>query len=911
MRTSTAIKLIILGLVLLAIGVAIKVVGRYTDPERIRQAVQAGLEGVVEGHVSVASARLDFAGKLIAEGIAITLPGRQEPVFACPRVVVALDMSEILALRTVVREVVLIGPVLNLTYLEESGAWNFEALRARGEPTGEPAAGAAPPDIVLENAAVVVQDARLFGDDAPREYAGLYLTLRPDRAATRKWHVEGRVQDGPLAGTRVSGWFAGGGKPRFAFETSCSGLSADEAFWQQIPFGRRVWNDYRLEGGLALQGAVTSRSEGRVGYSFKVRLTQGGLRTKFFPARLSSVNGLLEITNTSVVIKDVTGVIPAEEFGQEAGEVPATQVRVNGAFQTAGGGGSCTVEATGLPLCRASIEAIPGVGPDLWERLRPAGRTRLTLTLTKPGPGEPMRFAAVAELRGVTLRPGELPLPLEQVSGTVVADSSGVRLRDLRGVIVQPDGGQGGASAAPFVVDGFVDRDRRDSVLSVRVRNLRTDEELVKAVPGVGGQIWETLRPEVNLDAAIVLRDAPDSDRMSYAALIECHGGRLGPQFLSMPLTDAAGTIRAEAGKVLVEHFTATIVTDEQAGGGTQTSSTVELRGTFEPQADRAEFYVTVRDLVLSEELLKAVPRVGERVWEEVQPQGVASLNGKVFYDGRDETPLHYFIDMDLRDVALLPKLLPVPIEAFSGQLLITEQRAISNDFTGITCGGDFNGALIVYYGAETELPSYGARASFNNLELARLVERLAGEETGVSGRLTGTVALGGMVGEPESTSGKGTIALTEGHLWQTPFFVKTLNVLHLGMPGDKKTPARGEMRFALRGDEVTIGAFDLTGGGLNISGYGAVWLDGRLGLTMVAIGAPEQGGGIPIVSPVVGWLLQAVESQLVRLDVSGTIQEPVFKSQVLSTITWPLASLRSVLFSPILGGKLEAPPQD
>ncbi|MCK4374956.1 MAG: hypothetical protein KAX19_06480, partial [Candidatus Brocadiae bacterium] len=101
MRTSTAIKLIILGLLLLAIGVAIKVVGRYTDPERIRQAVQAGLEGAVEGHVSVASARLDFAGKLIAEGIAITPPGRQEPVFACPRAVVALDMSEILALRTV------------------------------------------------------------------------------------------------------------------------------------------------------------------------------------------------------------------------------------------------------------------------------------------------------------------------------------------------------------------------------------------------------------------------------------------------------------------------------------------------------------------------------------------------------------------------------------------------------------------------------------------------------------------------------------------------------------------------------------------------------------------------------------------------------------------------------------------
>ena len=104
-----------------------------------------------------------------------------------------------------------------------------------------------------------------------------------------------------------------------------------------------------------------------------------------------------------------------------------------------------------------------------------------------------------------------------------------------------------------------------------------------------------------------------------------------------------------------------------------------------------------------------------------------------------------------------------------------------------------------------------------------------------------------------------------------------------------------------LRGEGYEV-IFELTGAGLSVSGYGTIETETReLDMTVVAIGAPE-GKGIPILSDVVGWLLKGIERQLVRIDVTGTTDAPKYTSQVLTKVTWPLRSLRTVLFSPILG---------
>jgi hypothetical protein len=282
----------------------------------------------------------------------------------------------------------------------------------------------------------------------------------------------------------------------------------------------------------------------------------------------------------------------------------------------------------------------------------------------------------------------------------------------------------------------------------------------------------------------------------------------------------------------------------------------------------------------------------------------MASVEARIHYANGAGRPLRYVVDMNLRDVSITPALIPLPINALAGQLLLNEDQAISNSFAGITCGGHFSGAAVVYYGGEGDLPSYGARLRFDQLDLSDLLECFTGERKDLSGRIMGVLDIGGIVGRESSRAGRGTLNLTEGHLWHTPLFAKLLPVLHLRIPTDGGASARGQMIYTLSGDQISVHEFELTGGGLNLSGYGTVWLDGRLKLTMVAVGAPKEGAGIPFLSPAFEWLMQAVERELLRLDVSGTLKEPVVQHRVLSTIAWPLTGLRGILLSPILGGR-------
>lgn len=1055
MRIRTAIRLFVWGLILLAIGVAIKLIGPQVSPERLRQAMSEELARATGADVSVASVRLGLNGVLHAKDVVITPPGQQTPLFSCPEILIALDKTELLRMRAVIERVALRAPVVHLLYLEDKGAWNFALLQVGRTAGSRPPKGLLRKGAVVDDGVVRVQHAPLFGDARARTYPGLRLQLRPTEPSGETWTLRGGIQGGLLADTRLSGWYRSGQAPQFALDINCQRLRANRDLWEEVPYGKFILSDYSPEGHVSVWATLCSGTEGSLDFSLRGVFTEGTAKTKYFPFRASSVNGTVEVTPTEVFIKDMTCVIPSTEFGALGPTPMPAQVRMNGVYHLPNRGGSFDISVMGLPVCQRVVESIPEVGQAVWERLKPTGRARLSVSLTEPPNGE-LQFTTVTDLEDGTLHPQELPFPLEQVSGTIVVDNGGLRLRNLRGVVV----GQGAAAAsvkptAPFSADGLVSFRGQESALSISVHGLRTDEKGVKSIPGVGPQLWGLLRPEVALDASVVLRDvldpkrmsysallevhsgrcrpalpaealgsegeageaprvagelpvtleqvngnvvvdtegvrlrdvrgmivqphpsegsqiqeapfsadglvdlqgrksslsvtvhnlqtnekivravplgdkvwqlfhpkvvadasvqlrdAPEAGRMAYSVLIELHGGRIEPQFCSIPLTDTIGTIKVDGAKVSIERFTATVDTGESAAEKReQTISTMDMRGKLDLEANQAELYVNAKDLTVTKNLLAAVPQVGAEVWQQAAPRGLASFTGKISYDGSEEDPLHYMLDVDLVDISLVPKFIPVPVDALSGKLLVTESRTVSNNFTGVTCGGRFQGSAVVYYGAAGEATSYGARVQYEQLELGELAKRAGGKETNVAGRLAGVIDVGGAVGQTTVTGGKGSVSLTDGRLWRTSFFLKLLPVLHLSMPTNQEAPLQGEMTFALAGNELKVREFELVGGGLNLSGYGTIGLDGKLNLTIVAVGAPEEGMGIPIVTPVVNLLLKAVERQLVRLDVTGPINDPIFEQRVLSKIAWPLTSLRSVLFSPILGGGTKPQPE-
>jgi len=905
MRVSTCLKLIVLGLLLIALGIALRVgVGlwRYhTSPEQLHALLYEQLTGALDAEVELGPVSLNREGLLCAEDLAIRLPGRPEPLFACRKVLIGLDKVQALRLRLVVEKVTVVEPRLNLSYSPTENRWNVEELRVKPGAGAEAPSGLLREGIVLEDGTVTVRSEPLFGDEAPRTYEGLHLVLQPERGM-RVWHAEGGLHGGRLSGTRLAGWVRAGPDSEFNLDVTSGRLQADEALWHLIPQGRTVWGDFAVRGLLACRGTVCQRSGEGVRFNFRVDVIKAALRTPFYPVGLTDAHGLVHITEQDLVVQGCTGAIPPDDLDASPPDAPPAQVRVSGSTSLSGGGGTFCIEALDLPLGRKTITGIPEAGPEIWRRLAPRGQARLLLTVCeRPGP-EPTSFAATVDLADATLNPPEFPLPLQRVGGTLVVTGQTVRLNNLTGLIVQDgDAPDSAPSAASFALDGLLDLRGESTRLKLTLDNLRANEELVKAVPGVGAGVWEMFRPEVVLDVTALLSDSPDKDEMSATVLLDLHGGTARPDFLPMPLHDICGSIRVEDGKVFLERITAVIDTDGASEDATGGRSVVELHGVVVPESEVADVYVTAGNLTLTESILSAVPTVGARVWEEARPKGTVSVSGRVRYDPQREIPVRFLLDVALQDVSVLPRFLPIPVDALAGRFLLTEEQAISNDFSGVTCGGQFQGAVVAYYGEGVELPSYGAQLQFSQVELGALIEALTGKETDITGRLTGALALGGLAGDEVSTAGKGTVALSEGRLWETPFFARMLSVLRLSAPPGDEATSRGEVSLVLSGDMIRVRNFELTGSGLNLTGFGEVMLDGRLDLTMVAIGAPEKGG-IPIVTPIMGWLLQFVERELVKLHVTGPIADPDFEATVLGKIASPLIALPRALLSPLLG---------
>jgi len=908
MKIATAIKCILLGLVLLAAGVGVKLFQHYTEPERLRRIALDAFAENVEAQLSLGNLRLGPGPSLHACQVDVTPPGGDVPLFSCAGVSVHLDTGRLLKLEPVPRKVVVSSPRLNLTYAEEEDAWNFQTIKIRPQPEKPP-----PPreflsdGMLLDDASISVLCRPLYDSDEPVTYDGLRLRITPDPEVQDRWSFEGDFVDGLLDGTRLSGWASGGDDGRASIRLTADAVSAGPELWQAVPFCTTVWDDFKVRGRLWFDARLDLGREGRLQTVVTARVSGGSVNTVLYPIPVHNVSGTVDVIDGHVQVHDATGLIAPSEFdGTDAVPAPV-RVRVNGDYPAGDGPSVTRVQVAGLPLCRSTIESIPEAGARIWEELRPSGLCDLDLTITvMPGESTP-QVVAVCDLQDATLRLNSVPLPLRNLCGRVKWDGAQLRLEGLSGSIAQPatDGGDA-ENLARVAVDGLYDPGHENTFLEVKVTGLRTSEDVLGAVPGLA-DLWDMLRPELAADVTVMLWDGPDGKGLRTKAVVRIHGGRARPRSAPLLLTDVTGTISVDdVGKITVEQLRAFLATEQLTPelGGTA-ASCIEVNGTLEPGAGRYEFYLEALNVPVSKELLTTMPEPGPTIWKAVQPSGIISFSGKILQGGSQDQRLSFFLDVDLKDLAGRLEALPVPLTGLTGNLLVSDRRCLSNSLTGIVCGGRFDGAAVIYYGPDRDSPSFGATLRFSQVDLTSLLEHLKGEKDEaqkVSGLLDGVVDLGGVLHGQLGTMARGRVTITEANLWQTPMFARMLPLLHLRVPGPEEAPGRGDVTFKLVGDQVIIEEFDFVGGGLNLTGQGVVGLDKSLDLTMAAVGAKDAGTGIPILSPLVGWFVRGIESQLFRIKVTGVLGDPKFKLKALSTITAPLTGISNLLLRPLLG---------
>jgi hypothetical protein len=916
MKFILSILCLLLGLLLLAAGVGIKVVQYYTAPEQLHQMAMEGFEeNVISGRLDLG--HLETYGLTMAQArdIALSPPEADTPVVSAPLAKVSLHPGQLLRGEFVPESVVIESPTLYVEYDPEAGQYNLERIRFKPpEPPVVVPDGLLRHGVVIQDATINLREPTLFRDAAVRTYTGVHLVVMPDPASADRWLIDGRISGAPLSGTRVSGFVYAGENTRMHLDIEADHLRVDEEFWNLVPEGHTIWRDYKLAGRASCDVSVDIR-DGETEFYVTARMEKGTANVTYYPMPLHSVNGTVLVTPESVQIEDATGLISTADQGGEPGLLPS-RVRVNGSYDF-DGRTLTRVEADNVLMTQRTIGSIPEAGERLWSRFQPAGRGSLDLVISTPG-GEAAQTMVSAEcrLRNASARvalqdpatdTNVQRVELDRLSGTITYGDTGVELGGLQAWVnvPQPHGEDvlPGRSRVRVLAEGLYDPEGSGTEVDVMVYDLQTNEALMTLTPELTS-IWEMLQPEVQVDLeASIYGDL--NEAVNARILADVHGGTIKTQSFPMALEQVMGSlsIRIKNGdtRIMVEEMKALLPSAVGDRGPMYRAGSLQAHGLADLGAEHYEFNFIASDVDLSRQLLMGLPGdMGEEVWDLTQPEGIISVSGRVMYDPRKEVPVRSFLDVNLMDVS--GQIKGLPITGATGHVLITEGRALSNQISGIVGAGRFQGAAVFYYGPEMTT-SYGATLSVTDVKVGQVLQNLTGEESGVEGLVQGTVDIGGVMGGATSPMIRGHVELSQGKLWETPLFTGLLPLLRLSVPGeDAQATGTGSAQFKYVRDQLIIDKFQYTGPTLNISGEGSIGPHEKLRLTLVAIGSKSEGGGIPVVSDVLGWFWTAVESQLFRVRVRGTLDNPEYNLQPLSGITAPLRDIGQFLTNPFLG---------
>jgi len=697
----------------------------------------------------------------------------------------------------------------------------------------------------------------------------------------------------------ISGLYDPGGT-RTRLTIDVRDVRVDQQLFASIPeLGPDLWKELGPEG-LADLSIRLDSAPGGDGLRFAAtgRLKGATVATPYFPAPIEGVSGDLEIGDELVTVTNARGTIRPEALDLDAAGALPVRVRLGGTFNLRTRELLIDVDAQDLPLCRKTVEAIPQAGSELWDDLLPQGPVDLSLRISVPG-DEEGSFTAGARLKGVKLNARQLPLPLENVVGELLISPHVVRFSDVTGVVPQE-----GGRAAYVGISGVYDMTGARTRVALDVRNLGVNEDLVHAMPGIGNELWDMLRPEGRVDATVLLHSAEGADGLTATGSVRILEGRALPKFFPVPVVEMSGDVQVDGTTVRFAGLSGKLVLDENGVAGVEPLGYVTIDGAMDVAARNGTFQLRVNNLSVCKEVVERVPGIGRELWQAVMPRGMAAVSGQLFYHGNSEPPVSYFLDVQMEDVSGRFSKPPLSLELASGHLIVTPQQIAASSVTGLVATGWFNAAAVVQLLPGHGQTSYSGTFEFRQVDFKRLVEEVTGKEYDVQGRLTGLVELRG---GGDGMTGSGSIELTDGRLWDAPFFATVSAVLGISIPKGGGFD-QGKVQFKILDDGYEIQSFQITSYDTELTGNGKVGKDGELDLIMVAATRPRPTW-IPFLGYAVRVVLAGVEKEIVKFHVTGPIGSPKLEPVAFKPLRKSVGALWDILLWPF-GGTSEAEDQ-
>ena len=260
-----------------------------------------------------------------------------------------------------------------------------------------------------------------------------------------------------------------------------------------------------------------------------------------FPYRLEQLHGTVSGAGNRIEIRGVTGIHNGGQLAHVGGWVEIRSE--SNAYEINVAADQVPVDAT---LKQALESAAPGSGA-LVDRFRPEGLVDVEVTAWRAGGADPSHVRGTVRTKGSRLLFEDVPIPLEQVTGTLEFEDDLYRLIDVNG--------QHGSAQVSVngTIDGSVDPPALNLIVSARdvpVDDLAVWEALGRLLPdaatseaGFGGAgMVSMLAPKGTVDLEVELIREPGGD-LRFRALLFPRGIDILPDWFPIPIKGVVGQV--------------------------------------------------------------------------------------------------------------------------------------------------------------------------------------------------------------------------------------------------------------------------------------------------------------------------------------------------------------------------------
>lgn len=875
MKSKTSIVLIILfSIIACAFIGGYVILQMFTSDKAIKAIITNALEEATGGKVNIGKTHfnllkglsldnIEFKGKnpeklrILADSILV----RHNPI-ALLRGEIVIDSATIMSPEFfIVREKGAIWKFLNglKTFLDKSKiACSTDHLRN---------------GIDLKGIKVHFFDAKIFREGT-LDINGMNLLIQPFGGSLRKIYVKGNIYDDFWGDMNVDIGIDLN-IPKLKLTAKLRNKIMTEALMREVPaFGEMIWKNYSPEGKFNFDCILDLNNENglkKVNYAIKVNAIDGNITYIKWPFPVKHVNGLFEISEDGMFLKNLKGDI------QNEGRV--SKGEIDAFFSIGNSRKHVKINISNFDITKKLTEMVPGIGEGIWEDYKPEGKLDVDITYKSNKDKSVTDYSIEAICKGVEVSYPAVPFRLRDITGLIQLDKENIYFRNINGNFLNGD------RINRTTFDGVLNLKNKEKQFTVSIPNLNLTEEIFKCIPeGKGDEIWSNYRPGGKVDITVDYIEENDSSGSDYVVTVDCKGSEIMYNDLPLKVSDIVGTIVIDKENIQLKNLSGYAVTGDQ-------SSRISCKAEFGLNNKNKKLLLDVVDIRVNQDLIDKLPDSFKNKWLQLQPEGWVDIN--LNYNNSIGHNDDYSIIIDTKGCKLGFSNSPIMISNIDSRISIERKMLNVQKFDGTCDEGKVYGS--VRYDMSSPNGEYNGKLRFENVNLEKLIEEYLKTDQNWTGTCEGKIKFSGEGGKLETFTAEGQAKIREGNLYEFPALLSIFNLLNLTIP-KKDSFHSADVKYLVKDRTFEIDKFQLLSDTVELVGIGKVGFDGTLDLTIVAGFNQETFSSIPLIGQLMDFVVGGVRKKLTKVQITGTFSEPQSSMIGLRPFTQPIKNVFGLL---------------